>query len=389
MSLVLDTLFMLLRSQICDAAVDTELAERVVGDTEAFGKLYSLSKNHDVAHIVGAALDAAGLLPAESETAAKFRKQHFTAVYRYKRIEYELSELLRVLNDAKIDHIPLKGSVIRRHYPAPWMRTSCDIDILVHNEDLERAADVLSNVLHYKREETTSHDISFFAASGVHVELHYDLIEESVNAKARQVLESVWSHASVASGEHTLELSDAMFFFYHEAHAAKHLVQGGCGIKPFIDQWVLEYKVEHDKEARGALLAEGDMTAFYAGAQALCDAWLSGKEHTEITMIMQEMVLTGGTYGVMENLVSIQQIKSGGKLKYALSRIFLPYDVLKFHYPVLIKHKWLTPFFEVVRWLKLIFCGGLRRSARELKRNSTVSDNETRKAQELLNQLGL
>ena len=117
--------------------------------------------------------------------------------------------------------------------------------------------------------------------------------------------------------------------------------------------------------------------------------WLSGKEHSEKTEIMQFMILSGGTYGVMENMVSVQQIKRGGKLKYALSRIFLPYETLKFQFPVIQKHKWLTPLFEVIRWFKLLFCGGVRRSARELKRNSTVSDEESRKVQKLLDQLGL
>lgn len=389
MNVVTRAMFMLLRSQICGTAVDIDIARSVATNHDDFAKLYSLSKNHDVAHIVGAALDSCELLGGESEIAAKFKKQYFTAVYRYKRIEYELSELLRVLNDAKIDHIPLKGSVIRKHYPAPWMRTSCDIDILVRESDLESAADLLVNELKYKREETTSHDISFFSESGVHVELHYDLIEESVNPQARRVLESVWEHTTVTGGEYTLELSDAMFCFYHAAHAAKHFVQGGCGIKPFIDQWILEYRVEHDTTARTELLSSGGLLAFYESSQELCDVWLSGKEHSEKTEIMQFMILSGGTYGVMENMVSVQQIKRGGKLKYALSRIFLPYETLKFQFPVIQKHKWLTPLFEVIRWFKLLFCGGVRRSARELKRNSTVSDEESRKVQKLLDQLGL
>lgn len=33
--------------------------------------------------------------------------------------------------------------------------------------------------------------------------------------------------------------------------------------------------------------------------------------------------------------------------------MFLPYDVMADTYPVLRKHKWLTPFFHIIRWTNL------------------------------------
>lgn len=35
------------------------------------------------------------------------------------------------LDEAQIHYIPLKGAVLRQLYPAPELRTSCDIDVLV------------------------------------------------------------------------------------------------------------------------------------------------------------------------------------------------------------------------------------------------------------------
>ena len=43
------------------------------------------------------------------------------------------------IKKVQIPFLPLKGSVIRQYYPEPWMRTSCDIDILV---DFEKDAHV-------------------------------------------------------------------------------------------------------------------------------------------------------------------------------------------------------------------------------------------------------
>ena len=104
---------------------------------------------------------------------------------------------------------------------------------------------------------------------------------------------------------------------------------------------------------------------------------------------MQEYVLTGGVYGNNQNRITMQQTKKGGKFKYAMSRIFLPYDVIKFHYPVLQKHRWLLPFCQVRRWFKLLFCGGAKRSFNELKINQTLSEEKKAKAEELLKELEL
>ena len=112
-------------------------------------------------------------------------------------------------------------------------------------------------------------------------------------------------------------------------------------------------------------------------------------EGTEITRQMEEYILRGGVYGTNTNRVAVQQQKKGGKVRYALSKIFIPYDVIKFHYPILQKHKWLTPIMEVRRWGKLIFCGHLKRTVNELKYNSTISDDAAAEAKTLLKNVGL
>ena len=104
---------------------------------------------------------------------------------------------------------------------------------------------------------------------------------------------------------------------------------------------------------------------------------------------MEEFVLAGGVYGSEKNRIAVGQAREGGKLRYALSRIFLPYHTLKFHYPSLQKHKWLFPFFQVRRWGKLIFLGGARRSAKELQESSQIDTNVTNELRQHIADLGL
>ena len=374
----------LIAYEVCGKSIDK--SQYSLTDEELV-KLYKLSKSHDLAHLVGDALIKNDLIKND-EIKAKFQKQMVLAVYRYEKINYELGRLREAMNEAKIPFIPLKGSVIRQYYPEPWMRTSCDIDILVHESDLERATTVLVDKLAYKQESKGSHDIGLFSDNGVHLELHYSLIEENRVGNIESVLQDVWKKADPVAEVFEYVLSDEMFYYYHIAHMAKHFVgTGGCGVRPFVDIWILNHRAPFDHENRSAILAEGGLLTFAAEAQALSEVWFGNAEHTDITRRMQDYLLKGGVYGTTKNRVSVQQVKRGGKFRYAISRIWLPYETLKFHYPSLVGKRVLLPFYEVRRWFKLLFGGGVKRSVNELRLNSSATNEEQTETKEMLSKL--
>lgn len=380
-------LFALIRSEVCGESVDEKIKQELT--PEMMEKLYKMSVAHDMVHIVASATKKLGIL-GDDEISKKLQKQQMVAIFRCEGFNYELEQLTQVLEDAKIPFIPLKGSVIRPLYPEGWMRTSCDIDILVHESDLDAAASVLVEKLEYTSDTKGSHDISFFSPNRVHVELHYDLVEEGWASNSREILSQVWEHTSEREGKsYHRVMSSEMFCFYHIAHMAKHFEQGGCGIKPILDMYVLDKHLTCDAGKLEKLLEQGELLKFYKASRQLMKAWLCGAEHTELTLDMQDYILSGGVYGNMINRVSAQQVKRGGKLRYALSKIFLPYDVIKFHYPILQKHKWLLPIMEVRRWFKLVFCGGLGRSVNELKANNSRDAEQSAAMQKFLDDLGL
>ena len=146
-----------------------EVAEKLGEDIlseEFLEALYKLSKSHDMAHIVGSALSASGQLP-KNDIGKKFEKQTFMSVFRYERLNYEYGQICSVLENNKIAFVPLKGSIVRDYYPKPWMRTSCDIDILVYEDEIEKAVSALCKSLSYTAdEERHYHDVSLFSSSG-------------------------------------------------------------------------------------------------------------------------------------------------------------------------------------------------------------------------------
>jgi hypothetical protein len=270
------------------------------------------------------------------------------------------------------------------------MRTSCDIDVLVKPDDVDRAAAVLVSECGYENNGKSSHDISLFLPNKTHVELHYDLVEDGVANGSSGVLRSIWDIGVVRKEDRYMcEMTDEMFYFYHIAHMAKHFECGGCGIKPFIDLWILDNIEGADVDKRNALLEKGGLLKFAQTVRKLSRAWLDGEELDPISLQMEDYILRGGVYGTDKNRITVQQQKKGGRLKYALSRIFLPYEVIKFHYPILEKHRFLTPFMEVRRWFKLLFRGKAKKSFDELKYNSSISNEKAADTQNFLKNIGL
>ena len=379
-------LFALLRSAVCGGLLSSE--EISLYSPDILPKITSLAQKHDVIHLIVFALKKNGLL---DEGNKNLESKMLIAVYRLEKLNYELTKLCGALEQAEVPFMPLKGAVLRQYYPEPWMRTSCDIDVLVHEEDLQRTVSYLSDNLGYRRESQNSHDISMFTQGGVHIEVHYDLVEDGKVNFASAVLKHIWNVAVKHAGcNYQYEMPDEMFYFYHIAHMAKHFVEtGGCGIRPFLDIWVLNYRIDFDRKKRDKLLSYGGLGTFAKQAELLSEVWFGNAEHTEITRQMETYILRGGVYGTNTNRVAVQQQKKGGKVRYALSKIFIPYDAIKFHYPILQKYRVLTPFMEVRRWGKLIFCGHLKRTVNELKFNNTISEDSAAETRTLLKNVGL
>ena len=376
----------LIASEICGKTL--EVPQSMPSEKE-LEDLYKLAKFHDLAHLVGSALLKNGWVTDEN-IKAKFQKQVVLAVYRCERMNDELNRLRKALNKAKIPFLPLKGSVLRQYYPEPWMRTSCDIDLLVREDDLERATDRLISELAYRQQAKGPHDVGFLSESGVHLELHYSLSEEKSVGSMEEILQSVWKEAEPVGNSFEYILSDEMFYYYHIAHMAKHFaILGGCGIRPFLDVWILNHCVKNDHEKRNALLRRGGILTFAAEAERLSEIWFGNAPYAEISREMESYLLKGGVYGTLENRVAVGQTKKGGKTQYVLSRIWLPYDVLRFRYPSLTGKRALLPLYELRRWGALFFGGRAKRRVNELKMSSATTAGDRAKTEQMLSQLGL
>ena len=374
-------LFLLLRSAICGAYLEKE--DRALLTSENLDHLYAIAKEHDVEHLLVLGLEKNGFKGSDV-----LKKSIFRAVYRAEQRERDLLNVSKALSDAEIPFMPLKGAILCGYYPENWMRTSCDIDVLVHAQDLARAIDALA-AMGYKETERTTHDVSLFSPEGNHVELHFDLVEEGRANDAIRILKSVWDHAVPKDDGYCYVMSDAFFTFYHIVHMAKHFETGGCGIRPFLDLYILDGRGGADANASNELLDRAGLLPFAKAARALSHVWLGDRAHDEQTRLLEAFVLQGGVYGTTDNRVLIQQKKRGGRLGYIRSRLFLPYDKLKRYYPVLEKHRWLTPVMQIRRWFMLLNPRVARMARSELRANKRLDEARADQMQALLKDLGL
>lgn len=325
---VLRELINIVKSQLHEEDYMSEIVE--------YDQIELLARKHDIAQFVYYVTDN----PKKNRLIA-----------RVMLIDYTAHMVMKLFDESKISYIPLKGTIIRSMYPKFWMRTSCDVDILVHEEDLDRAVDTLLAAGWRVASKKNFHDISLFSPNNIHLELHYN-IKENINSMDL-LLEKVWEFSALDSG-YCYKESPEFFLFHHIAHMAYHFQGGGCGIRPFIDLWVLEHKLHIDEVKYKALIKEAKLEKFEKQAFRLEHYWFENGESDELIENMERYIVLGGVYGSPKQSMIIKQEKFRGRIGYFIHRIIMPYESMIILYPILKKHKWLLPFMEIHRWGKAI-----------------------------------
>ena len=372
----------LIAGEVCEKPIDYS-QYRFSG--EELARLYDLSKSHDLAHLVGDALIKNDLIE-NHEIQAKFQKQIMLAVYRYEKIRFESDRLRDLFNGNEIRFIPLKGAVIRDCYPEPWMRTSCDIDMLVPAGQVDEVAQLIVERLGYTYRKKNYHDISLLSDSGVHLELHHTIRENKKNIDG--LLSDCWSYAT-AYDRYEYRFDSEFLLFHQFAHAFHHFLDGGCGVRPCLDVFLLERKTRFDRETLDSMLTGAGIKKFSDAISKLGAIWFENDLHSDTTRLIEQFVLSGGVYGNAENSAAVGQQTERGRLGYILHRLWLPYELLCLSYPRLHGRRYLQPFYEVKRWFRVFDPDVRKRKRKALSAIGAVSDEKKSDVNRMLHELGL
>lgn len=374
-----DILLDILRCSLKGERNVPELNEKLKPDVIL--SVYKLANKHSLAHLVSRYVFA-HQLPVPQELAQRFQQVDVRCVLNHEKMKLAYQQICDAFEEARIDYIPLKGSVLREHYPDESMRTSCDIDILVREEELNRAVAVLEQK-QFQVGERIFHDVSLFAPNGIHLELHFSLCEKMDRLDA--VLKNAWNHAVLEQGSR-YAFKDAFFLFHQFSHMAYHFQSGGCGIRSLMDIWVMEHHMKLTYSCAEKLLKKAGIYQFAVEMTKLANRCFSERNVSDPVL---DYIWRGGVYGIKQNEVMVKKTQSGGFLAYLRKRILKPYTTMTITYPILEKLPILLPFCWVHRWIKAIILGKTRNVMSEFAFSHRVSDEEDREIAEICRRLGL
>lgn len=198
-----------------------------------WGKLSSLAKIHSVHNILGYMLMTN---PSEQSAAVypSLRKQYLNSLaLMIQRVE-AMKLLIAKLEEAGIDHLLMKGYVVREYYPVPEMRSFGDIDFLIRLEDREKVHKLMLEEGFTVKDDWEP--VYSYVKGMEYYEIHSQLMEVDVSDQAdyKNYFKSAWEHAYQVKG-HTWELCPEFHLIYLLTHIAKHISGSGAGIRMYMD----------------------------------------------------------------------------------------------------------------------------------------------------------
>ena len=356
--------------------------EQIVLTEESCKKLYRIGAQQSILPIIWSGVKD---LDIPGDWKQRFDKGCAKDLRAYVLRDYYLGKIREAFDEPGIPYVLLKGSVIRELYPEVWMRTSCDIDILVHEEDLDRAVEQIEAKTDFKSGKRQYHDIPM--TNGIiSLELHFSIKEDMDNIDS--LLSRAWEF-SASTGMGTMyRFSPEYQLFHAVAHMSYHMVHGGLGIRPFIDLWLMRKKMACDEGLLREYCASCDLLKFYELACQLADVWMENTPHSETTTLLEDYCLRGGVFGNREQREASRQREKRGN-RYLLSRIFVRASFMQELYPELKRKPYLLPIYQIRRWISLLKKDRRKQIRSEIARTNQISRESIEAFDELLTRVGL
>ena len=322
-------------------------------------------ENHMDYLLLGALLRTEGLSEDEKELLrGKVRgSMLFTGIQLQ-----ELKNLEQRMEAAKIPCQPMKGARMKFYYPSPFLREMSDIDILIHADFMEQAAEELQDMGYVLQQKIKHHDI-YRKAPGIVVEAHRAMYDRTVDERQYAYFSDLSRAVRRKGFLYVYDFEAEDFYIYMMAHMAKHFYKRGCGIRNLVDIYVFRNRFGAEMKA-GYLekqFAGLGLTAFTEHMEKLTRIWLQGEHGEAFYQQLFDYMQGCGIYGKDENGIwnrfcDVESEKRGTG-RDALKRWywFPPYEYMVLYYPWLSKNpvggKLLLPAAWGIRAIRGVVCG--------------------------------
>lgn len=335
------------------------LLSSVLNDTEpmplpegmTLGNLYSYQKGQDVTNMAYVALKKLGYDDVEL---VEFKEDYKLNMLREARFELAGQQVFDDFENAEIDFIPLKGAILKNQYPNPALRTFTDIDIYV-GESFDKAEKILLEKGFEKTTGDDHNDISFVKKPSIHIELHKDLFPDDYDFEG--YFDNPFVHTELKDRYKHYHLYKTDDFFIHVlCHLYKHFTFGGCGLRQYLDIYVMTQKMQLNMDYIRSELKSFGMEGFLDTTLTLNRFFFDGEKPTDETVEIAEFVFNNSTFGNADNRLVLDYDKGHGEkrtlwgnIKYFMERWGLNYSQMKERYKVLKYLPFLLPFCWIYR----------------------------------------
>lgn len=260
-----------------------------------------------------------------------------------------LAKLYDAFEAQGIDHMPLKGSIMKQLYPRPELRMMGDADILIRMDQYERIVPIVK-ALGFRVVEESEYDYTW-ESDELHLELHKRLFP-SHDVEFAAYFGDGWALAKAKKGTRAA-MTPEDSFIYMFTHFAKHFRVAGVGCRQLTDLWVyLRVNPGMDTAYIEAELEKLHLRAFYRNIQRTLSWWFEGGEADEQTSCISEYVFSNGCWGTSVNAALSWGVRdaqtsdnaSYERLAYIMRRVFPGVETMRMRYPILKKAPVLLPF---------------------------------------------
>lgn len=316
-------------------------------------KIIGLAQKHSVLNILSYAAEKLTVKPDE-QTMKYLREFRMQKTVVEAQQELAACDICERLDEMQVRHMLLKGSVIKKYYPSPDMRTMGDIDILI---DADRCDEVVKAFIEDGFEFAGKGELHTNIRKGnAYVEFHRSMVD-SFHTVLSEYYGDGFGRTEKCDGSFSYELTDGDFYVFLIAHIAKHYRHGGTGIRSLLDLYVYEKALpDLDFEYINKELEKIGLLEFCKKIRKIAFNWYSGDFDGKFDL-MSEYIAVGGVYGIegteMQNSYIFDHIDEDirfQKIKTLFKIVFLGYDELKIRYPFLEGKKFLLPLFWIIRF---------------------------------------
>lgn len=337
-------------------------------------------------HLTGLGLHGANLCGvSRTHPAVVQMTMLFCQTLQTSRLQMQkLEEVFRLFEENNIDYLPVKGSIIKAHYPKMEYRIMGDADILIHEEQYPLIRALLPS-LGLEEKENCDYEYSW-ECPALTLELHRYLVSTHFTDYFAYYEDS-WRDAQKCDEGCGYRLTPEAHFVYFVVHFAKHYLNGSICAKDICDFYVWRKAYPDMDEAY--ILRQMEilrLTDFYNNILALLDNWFCDGPATEATELITRSAFQGSVHAEANRSAAdnVMQRHAKGtdslwkkKFKWFVNAMFPSCKTLSYAHPVLKKFPLLLPVFWVARWFQAAF-----RDRDKLKRGMIVMNMDEKNLKE-------